>query len=115
MNDVDNGQMESDLRKIFSGPSEFRLQEKLGEGSFGVVYKASTTDGSEYAIKIVRMDDPVSMMVDLQINNEILRAVGGTPYEQLFALPRSVLKIKRPNRDDQLALVMDKMEYARDG
>lgn len=106
----DNGLYESELRAIFTRKSGFQLQEKLGQGTFGAVFKTTSDDGQVSAIKIVRMDMPEATLQDVDINNLMLRAVGGTPYEQLFSLPRGMLKIKRSGRDDQLALVMDKME-----
>lgn len=110
INDFANGQSDAEIRTIFTRPSEFQLKEQLGQGGFGVVYRAKT-GGEEVAIKMLRMDQPEFVLSDLKINNEMLRVFGDTPYEQLFSLPRGVLKLKRPGRDDQLALVMDKMEY----
>lgn len=108
---ADNGLVEAELREVFGGKdSGFVLEEKLGQGSFGVVFKASSSDGIEMAIKFVRTDDPVAVAKDLAINNEMLRVFGDTPYEPLFSLPQGVLKIKRTGREDQLALIFDKME-----
>lgn len=100
------------MRKIFTNEfSGFTLEEKIGQGSFGVVFKASALGGiSEMAIKFVRMDVPVAVNKELAINNGMLRVFANTRYEPLFSLPQGLIKIKRPGRDDQLALVFDKME-----
>lgn len=110
-NSPTDGLVEAELRAIFGKEvSGFKLEEKLGQGSFGIVFKATVEGGREVAIKFVRTDKREDMLHDVKINNEILRIFGNTQYESLFSLPIGMLKIKRQGQGDQIAFIFDKME-----
>merc|ERR1711862_214519 len=74
----------------------FTLQEKLGEGSYGCVYKAvRKSDGLVVAIKQVPIDEDIMCVLDRPLDEEQIAVVCKFTLKGLQYLHNSMHKIHR--------------------